>query len=276
MKTNLAIMFLVALLCLIFTAGAFAAPQTVHPRRGEGPVQVAERCGVDPGVFIRLNMDRFVNPKRVSLIYTWQEFVLPEEVAVKLAQIPPVEKDSHKAEKGEEKLANMNSKVDFSAKEIFPVANNLSENFNVLTKVDDGKNREAVLFALALFVSVVVLYVLMVWLKKDHLKVGSWPVATDNSQEEISKCSQFFKKNEEADKFVCRCRDDGICICLDWNENFLKFPQGLDSLAKFLAEENISHPIYAVPPHLADNYIAFDKLEQRAIEDRKKAFLSSS
>lgn len=66
---------------IVFCSRAEASYVLVSPEKGEGPVQVAERYGVDPAAFIKLNrqLGNFVKPKRPSLIYTWQKFALPIE-----------------------------------------------------------------------------------------------------------------------------------------------------------------------------------------------------
>lgn len=125
MKTNFAIVLLVGFFWLIPSVAVFAAPQIVHARRGEGPVQIAERYGVDPKVFIDLNRDRFVNPKRVSLIYTWQEFILPEA------------KEVQRSQSGEvlQKIGQRNSKIaiDTVSKETSAIKKTLPINTTIMT-----------------------------------------------------------------------------------------------------------------------------------------------
>jgi len=68
------------ILGLILSNSANAQQIWVSPEPGEGPVQLAERYKVSPVEFIKLNrsMGKFIDPNRVSLIYTWQSFLLPE------------------------------------------------------------------------------------------------------------------------------------------------------------------------------------------------------
>lgn len=65
---------------LLFAVSSYAY-ETVSPYPGEGPVQIAERLGISPEKFIKLNLQlgNFKYPKRVSLIYTWQKFAIPDQ-----------------------------------------------------------------------------------------------------------------------------------------------------------------------------------------------------
>ena len=88
MKKNIVVAIIFAL-SLFTSQAAMAAKIFVSPRPGEGPVQIAERYGADPAVFIRLNrsLGNFVRPKRPSLVYTWQKFELPESKSLKKTEL---------------------------------------------------------------------------------------------------------------------------------------------------------------------------------------------
>lgn len=69
----------VAFLVLLVSGVARADYEYVSPRKGEGPVQIAERLKIDPVEFIRLNkkLGLFRYPERPSLVYEWQKFAIP-------------------------------------------------------------------------------------------------------------------------------------------------------------------------------------------------------
>ncbi|EKE24964.1 MAG: hypothetical protein ACD_5C00342G0002 [uncultured bacterium] len=100
---NIFSIFIFTLISVIIVASS-CAYETASPFPGEGPVQIAERLGVSPGKFIKLNLrlGNFKNPKRVSLIYTWQKFAIPlkekevvdsfaekEDLKISTAKSPP-------------------------------------------------------------------------------------------------------------------------------------------------------------------------------------------
>lgn len=70
------------ILVLLISSPVFSEAEYIYisPLPGEGPVQMAERNHVDATEFIRLNkkLGKFVNPKKPSLVYTWQKFALPD------------------------------------------------------------------------------------------------------------------------------------------------------------------------------------------------------
>ncbi len=83
MRSHIFVLLIVFL--SFFPISAQARQGMVSPKPGEGPVQMAERFGIDPSKFIKLNRELgiFVDPRRPSLIYTWQKFVLPGSITEK-------------------------------------------------------------------------------------------------------------------------------------------------------------------------------------------------
>lgn len=73
------IVLLIVLLVTFFMVSSSFAYEFASPKKGEGPVQIAERIGVSPKKFIALNLrlGNFKYPNRVSLIYMGQKFAVP-------------------------------------------------------------------------------------------------------------------------------------------------------------------------------------------------------
>lgn len=71
---------LIAMIAVLYPARLQAKMFWASPRPGEGPIQIAERYGVEPTYFIQVNRElgSFTYPKKPSLIYTWQKFLVVE------------------------------------------------------------------------------------------------------------------------------------------------------------------------------------------------------
>ena len=288
MKTNTALVAIFILLSLIFAASALAAPQIVHPRNGEGPVQVAERCGIDPKVFIELNRNRFINPKKISLIYTWQEFILPEsnDVAKHVQAASVSHPVLQKVEQPKNELLSVpivainqvekNPSVDATKK---------MKNFQPISKTKAVEYRKSLrgIVKTAIKVSIVIgfLYVLVMWIGIPYLEkrfpgIKLLIVFSNKPAKNFREYFQFLMGEKDSFSFICRCREDGVCTYVDWNENFFKFPDGIIPLAKFLAGRSEIRPVYVLPRHLMDRYVPLNKSEQRTLEKYKNDMIYST
>lgn len=275
MKKSIIMVATFLLLSLIFSVSAFAQPRMVHPLPGEGPVQVAERYGVDIAEFIKLNRDRFVNPKRVSLVYTWQEFILPESRNSPTINVP-VQKPAYAKKSLPDKEAAIASVVNHQAAAVTITQQSASEKREVryLAKMTDLKITVLEICMLMLLASVVVMVLGPTFpnagLRLPHLS------SLGGGALDFFRHLQFPNRNSDTKKFICKCKNDGAYAYVDEQGNFMKFPGGLSALAKYLIQECEKKPTYAVPAKFADRYDSFDNEERLALEGYKEKVCNSA
>lgn len=279
MNTN--ILILVAVILSWFAPNAFASPVIVHPKSGDGLVQIAERYHVNPTKFIELNRNRLVDPKRPSLIYTWQGFVLPESTASTSGKPAKASLSKAKAASSMKKII-ADGRVQTS-NFAFPMA--IQNNIPTLSVLRDGKknmpipsgeketsvqtfwkdvyaylsaltmgtqaNLILISYCLACFICMLVL-----------VKGKKFPSKID--------FTRFFRERDlERRGFVCFSREDGSYICINENASLICRSPDVKGVGDYLRElrkqQGLMNLTFLVPRRWRNEYKSISITEQRAL-----------